>query len=194
MPNPVARFDTSVGMFEVEIYLDQMPVTASNFIDLVQKGFYNKLHFHRVIPNFMNQFGCPHSLDPKSRRAGTGGPSGKSTFTVIAGKQKGEQMKRSAEGNILDEFTQRFSNETGTLSMANTGQPNSGGSQFFINVAHNKSLDWFDKSSPSQHPVFGKVSHGMDVVLKISNVTTKEDNPVTPIQVKSVTLKGVPEN
>eukprot|EP00397_Hematodinium_sp_SG-2012_P058005 GEMP01073021.1.p1 GENE.GEMP01073021.1~~GEMP01073021.1.p1 ORF type:complete len:192 (+),score=36.86 GEMP01073021.1:51-626(+) len=191
MPNPVARFETTEGVFEAEIYLDQCPVTASNFIDLVQNGFYNKLHFHRVIPNFMNQFGCPHSMDPKSRRAGTGGPTGKSSYTVLAGKDKGKVIKRDVEGNIPDEFTQRFSNEPGTLSMANTGQPNSGGSQFFINVAHNAFLDWFDKSTSSRHPVFGKIKSGMDIAAKISKATTREDAPVTPIQMKSVTISGI---
>ena len=70
------------------------------------------------------------------------------------------QVTRNGGGCIPDELTQQISNEPGTLSMANTGRPESGGSQFFINVAHNKFLDWFDGSSPSKHPVFGKVSEG----------------------------------
>jgi cyclophilin family peptidyl-prolyl cis-trans isomerase len=61
-------------------------------------------------------------------------------------------------GNIPDELLGEISNEPGTISMANTGQPNSGGSQFFLNTAHNSFLDYFDKKSPSAHPVFGKVS------------------------------------
>ncbi|KAJ1392123.1 hypothetical protein B484DRAFT_459446 [Ochromonadaceae sp. CCMP2298] len=56
--------------------------------------------------------------------------------------------------------------------MANTGQPNSGGSQFFINTKHNSFLDFFDKSTPSQHPVFGKISTGMDIVTKINKCPT----------------------
>ena len=71
-----------------------MPVTASNFIDLVDTGFYNGLHFHRVIPDFMNQFGCPLSKDPKSGRAGTGGPDAGSTYTVIG---TGQKITRTAE-------------------------------------------------------------------------------------------------
>ena len=58
MPNPTAVFDTTQGLITCEIYLDQMPVTASNFIDLANSGFYNGLHFHRVIPDFMDQFGA----------------------------------------------------------------------------------------------------------------------------------------
>ena len=72
--------------------------------------------------------------------------------------------------------------------MANTGQPQSGGSQFFINVAHNSFLDWFDRSSPSAHPVFGKVVEGVDVITAISKVRTKNDNPLTPIVMNSITI------
>merc|ERR1712205_54680 len=74
MPNPTATFNTSEGAFTAELYMDKLPITASNFIDLANSGFYNGVHFHRVIPGFMAQFGCPHAKDPKSRRAGTGGP------------------------------------------------------------------------------------------------------------------------
>merc|ERR1719502_345634 len=146
--NPIATFDTSMGTFTAEIYLDRVPRTASNFIDLSQSGFYDGLHFHRVIPGFMNQFGCPHSRDPKSKRSGTGGPRD-GTFKNL---KTGATETRSNGGNIKDENIDKTSNKPGTLSMANTGQPNSGGSQFFLNVAHNNFLDWFDKSSPSAHP------------------------------------------
>ncbi len=172
MANPTATFETSLGSFNVEIFLDTMPVTAGNFIKLAGKGFYDGLHFHRVINNFMIQFGCPHSRDPNSRQAGTGGPP---------------------TGNIQDEFlpTARFSNEPGTLSMANTGRPNSGGSQFFINTVHNRFLDWFDTSTPSKHPVFGRVIEGMDVVKKIeSTQTTAGDRPLTPVQVIKISVQG----
>ena len=74
MANPTATFETSLGNFTAEIYLDKMPVTAKNFLDLAKGGFYDGLHFHRVIKGFMIQFGCPHSKDPNSPRAGTGGP------------------------------------------------------------------------------------------------------------------------
>ena len=68
MPNPTATFETTQGNITCEIYLDQMPVTASNFIDLAKSGFYNGLHFHRVIPEFMDQFGG-HSLLNRPNRA-----------------------------------------------------------------------------------------------------------------------------
>ncbi|MHC4502096.1 MAG: peptidylprolyl isomerase [Planctomycetota bacterium] len=169
MANPTAAFDTSLGTFTAEIYLDKMPVTAKNFIDLAKGGFYDGLHFHRVIKNFMIQFGCPHSKDPTSNRCGTGGPP---------------------HGTIADEHPEnaKLSNEPGTLSMANTGQPNSGGSQFFINTKHNDYLDWFTPGA-SKHPVFGKVTDGMDVVAKIdSTPTASGDRPVTPVKVNGITI------
>ena len=185
MPNPIATFETSAGTFKAEIYLDKMPITASNFIDLCNTGFYNGIHFHRVIPDFMNQFGCPYAKDPKARNAGTGGPQGNTAYKNIA---TGAEITRNSGGNIPDELTQKISNEPGTLSMANTGQPNTGGSQFFINVAHNNFLDWFDKSTPSQHPVFGRVTEGMDIVVAISKVKTINDCPVQPIMMKTLTV------
>ena len=167
MANPTATFETSLGSFVVELYLDQTPITAGNFIKLAKSGFYNGLHFHRVIKNFMIQFGCPHSRDPKSQRAGTGGPP---------------------HGNIADEHTTRLSNEPGTLSMANTGRPNSGGSQFFINTVHNPYLDWFS-AGPSKHPVFGRIIEGMDIIANIEATPTDgSDRPITPAKVISVTV------
>jgi cyclophilin family peptidyl-prolyl cis-trans isomerase len=168
MANPTAIFDTSLGTFKAEMYVDQMPITAGNFIQLAESGFYDGLHFHRIIPNFMLQFGCPHSKDPQSSRAGTGDPP---------------------HGSIQDEFTAKLSNEPGTLSMANTGQPNSGGSQFFVNTVHNSFLDWFDRSSPSQHPVFGRVTEGMDVVKLIEGQGSSSGAVAEPVKMNSVTIE-----
>jgi cyclophilin family peptidyl-prolyl cis-trans isomerase len=169
MANPTATFETSLGTFSAEIYLDKMPVTAGNFIALAKQGFYNGLHFHRVIGNFMIQFGCEFSKDPNSPRAGTG---------------------NSPLGRIQDEHppAHKLSNEPLTLSMANTGQPNSGGAQFFINSKHNDYLDWFTPGQ-SKHPVFGKVTGGVDVVKKIeATPTDQRDRPRTPIQMIKVTV------
>merc|ERR1712039_639313 len=151
--NPTATFDTTEGKFEAEIFLDRVPITASSFIDLCKTGFYEGIHFHRVIPGFMNQFGCPNAKDPKSRRAGTGGPPD-GTFKSL---KTGATERRSNGGNIKDENIDKTSNGPGTLSMANTGSPNSGGSQFFMNVVHNDFLDWFSPGD-SKHPVFGKAA------------------------------------
>ncbi|HVJ19490.1 MAG TPA: peptidylprolyl isomerase [Polyangiaceae bacterium] len=169
MANPTATMSTSLGDFTIELFADKMPITTGNFIKLAKAGFYDGLHFHRVIDGFMIQFGCPHSRDPNSPRAGTGnGP----------------------DGTIQDEHPEnaKLSNEPGTLSMANTGRPNSGSCQFFINTVHNTYLDWFTPG-PSKHPVFGKVTAGMDVVKKIEKTPTAPgDKPKTPVQMVKVTI------
>jgi cyclophilin family peptidyl-prolyl cis-trans isomerase len=170
MSNPTATLETSLGNIEVELFTDKMPITAGNFIELAKSGFYDGLHFHRIINGFMIQFGCEHSRDPKSPRAGTG---------------------NSPLGNIQDEHPAdaKLSNEPGTLSMANTGRPNSGGSQFFLNTVHNAYLDWFSPG-PSKHPVFGKVIEGMDVLKKIESTPTGPgDRPVEPVQMIRVTVQ-----
>jgi len=171
MANPTATLETSLGNMTVELFLDKMPITAGNFIKLAKSGFYDGLHFHRVISGFMAQFGCPHSRDPKSPRAGTGdGPNGR----------------------LQDEHpaNAKLSNEVGTLSMANTGQPNSGSCQFFINTAHNHYLDFFTPG-PSKHPVFGRVTQGMDVLKKIETTPTDGgDRPITPVKMNKITISG----
>merc|ERR1719478_1574659 len=172
-----------MGDMEFEIYLDRVPRTASNFIDLCKSDFYNGVHFHRVIPGFMAQFGCPNAKDPKSSRAGTGGPPDGQFKNLKTGAME----KRSGGGNIQDENISRDTNAPGTLSMANPGSPNTGGSQFFLNVADNRNLDWFSPGQ-SKHPVFGKITRGMDVVTKISKVKTRSDNPVVPIRMNSITI------
>lgn len=182
--NPIATFTTSMGTFKAELYARQMPITVGNFIDLANGGFYDNVHFHRVIPNFMNQFGCPYAKDPTNPRSGTGGPPAGSSFVAVNGKK----YTRNQEGCIPDEIGedhQKISNLAGTLSMANTGQPESGGSQFFINVADNSFLDWFS-GGDSKHPVFGKVCENYNLVLQISQVQTRNDNPLQPIKMISV--------
>ncbi len=76
MANPTATLSTTLGDFTIELFVDKMPITAGNFVKLAKSGFYDGLHFHRVIPDFMAQFGCPHSKDPNSPRAGTGDAPG----------------------------------------------------------------------------------------------------------------------
>jgi len=187
--NPTAVFETSMGMFKAELFLDQMPITVSNFVDLAKSGFYNGVHFHRVIPNFMCQFGCPKAKDPMNPMAGTGGPSDGTSYEVLDGS--GEAVTRRGGGNIPDEFTAKIPNKPGTLSMANTGRPNTGGSQFFINVNDNSFLNWYDSSTPSQHPVFGEITEGYDLVVQISKVrTNNRDAPFEPVMMKSITIEG----
>ena len=110
--NHVAVFETNQGDFTIELFEDKAPQTTKNFIDLVEKGFYDGLIFHRVIAGFMIQGGCPNGT-------GTGGPG----YT------------------IKDEFHPELKhNAPGILSMANAG-PNTGGSQFFITLEKTSWLD-----------------------------------------------------
>ena len=124
-----------------------MPLTAGNFEKLVESGFYNGIVFHRIIDGFMIQGGCP-------KGNGTGGP-----------------------GYVIkDEFSAANQNNRGTISMANAG-PNTGGSQFFINLVDNSHLD-------KNHPVFGKVIGGLDVVDKIAKVKTdRSDRPLSAVRI-----------
>ncbi len=169
MANPTATCETSLGTFTVELFTDLMPVTAGNWVNLAKGGFYNGLHFHRVISNFMIQFGCPFSKDADSPRAGSGnGP----------------------DGNLQDEHPDnaKLSNEPGTLAMANSGSPNSGGSQFFVNCVHNDYLDWFTPG-PSKHPVFGRVVEGIECIQKIEKTpTSSQDRPTEPIRMIQITI------
>jgi len=134
------------NMGDITIQLyDDMPVTAGNFKKLVNDGFYDGVIFHRVIDGFMIQGGDPTGT-------GRGGPG----YT------------------IKDEFTDHNKNDRGTISMANAG-PNTGGSQFFINLVDNNYLD-------TMHPVFGKVVDGMDVVDSIGKVKTGfGDRPIEDV-------------
>jgi peptidylprolyl isomerase len=124
-----------------------MPVTAGNFESLVKKGYYDGVIFHRVINGFMIQGGDP---------TGTG---------------------RSGPGYVIkDEFTNHNRNNRGTISMANAG-PDTGGSQFFINLIDNNFLD-------SKHPVFGIVVEGMDVVDTIGKTKTGSgDRPLQNVTI-----------
>ena len=134
---------------------DDMPITTGNFIKLCKEGFYDGVIFHRVIDGFMIQGGDPTGT-------GMGGPG----YT------------------IEDEFGKGHSNVRGTIAMANTGRPNTGGSQFFINTVNNTYLDKENPSTPYAHPVFGEVVSGMDVVDEISKVDTdRNDKPRDDVKI-----------
>lgn len=169
--NRVAIFDTNKGTIKLELFEDQMPITTANFIKLAEEGFYDGTKFHRVISDFMIQGGDPNSKGSDSGTYGTGGPG----YT------------------IQDEFVAGplLTNTRGTIAMANTGQPNSGGSQFFINTKDNTFLDFDKEPFSSRHPVFGRVIDGMDVVDAINGVLTgPRDVPVDPVIINSVTISS----
>ena len=168
MEGNIVLFETSEGNFKVELFLEKSPITAGNFKQLVEKGFYDGIKFHRVIDGFMIQGGDPLSKnDSLKNRWGSGGSE-----------------------VIEDEFISGLSNVRGTLSMANAG-PNSGSSQFFINVNDNTFLDWDKTPAQSKHPVFGKIIEGMDVVEKISKVKTTGqpyDRPINDVVIVKASI------
>lgn len=170
--NRIATFNTNKGIIKIELFEDQMPITTGNFIKLAEEGFYDGTKFHRVIKDFMIQGGDPNTKGDDTAIYGQGGPG----YTI---------QDEFVEGELL-------TNVRGTIAMANTGQPNSGGSQFFINTADNKPLDWNDTIAPqSNHPVFGRVIEGMDVVDTIENVKTAgspTDRPLEPVIIESITI------
>jgi len=223
LADPTAVFETSAGSFEAELFLDRellvllllvllalvltavlplpagMPITVSNFVALARSGFYDGTHIHRVVADFMVQFGCPLTKDAKGdvSQWGEGNPGGGSTFPLL-GSEEGEEVTRGADGEevgcIQDEHPaeHRISNGLGALAMANKDLPNTGGGQLFVNLSDNAMLDWFDdSSSESKHPVFGQVSEeGMEAVLKIGRAkVNEEERPVKPIKLKSVRIR-----
>jgi peptidylprolyl isomerase len=143
---------TTLGDIRIQLFEDTMPITAGNFRKLVEKGFYNGVIFHRVLPDFMIQGGDPTG-------SGYGGPG----YT------------------IKDEFTPSNHNVRGTISMANAG-PNTGGSQFFINVVDNGRLD-------PMHPVFGKIVAGLEVADAISRAPrNRKDRPLKDVVIKKASV------
>ncbi|HNV12531.1 MAG TPA: peptidylprolyl isomerase [bacterium] len=163
-----AEFQTSEGNFTIEFFNEQMPETVANFLNLAESGYFDGIKFHRVIADFMIQGGDPLTKDDSMVAMwGTGGPG-----YVIA-----------------DEHVSGLSNLRGTISMANSG-PNSGGSQFFINVKDNTFLDFDKEPLTSKHPVFGKVISGIEIVDKISLVDTDmSDRPMKDVVIEKITLK-----
>ncbi len=145
-------FRTNMGDITIQLRND-MPITIGNFKKLVEKGTFNGTIFHRVIDGFMIQGGDP---------TGTG-------------------YGDSSIPEIKDEFTRKNRNDRGTIAMANAG-PNTGSSQFFINLVNNNYLD-------SKHPQFGKVVSGMEVVDAVARVKTdSRDKPLKEVRIVNASV------
>lgn len=167
--NPIAVLKTNQGVIEIELFEDMMPITTSNFKKLAQSGFYDNTKFHRVIEGFMIQGGDPNTKTSDTSRYGTGGPG----YAIADEHVKGALL----------------TNIRGTIAMANSG-PRSGGSQFFINLVDNTFLDFDKEPLSSQHPVFGRVVAGMDVVDAIGAAETNpSDLPLEAIVVEKILIK-----
>lgn len=155
-----------LGEIEIALYPQLAPETVANFVRLADEGFYDGTSFHRVIPGFMVQGGDPNSRDRDPTNDGLGGP-----------------------GYQIDDEMNDAPHTRGSLSMANLGRPNSGGSQFFIVHQDAPHLD-------GKHAVFGRVSAGMEVVDAITEVETdvhgrwgNKNRPIENVVVEKVEIR-----
>lgn len=160
---PKVEFETTLGAFTIELNQEKAPVTVENFLKYVKDGSYVGTQFHRVIPGFMAQGG---GFDQDMKQKPTYAP-------------------------IKNEASNGLKNETATVAMARTNNPNSATRQFFINYVDNNFLDYDQR--PPGYAVFGKVTKGFDVVQQMAKKRTKtvgryRDVPATPIVVTKVTL------
>ena len=162
--NPRLRMTTSLGVVELELDAQRAQGTVRNFLNYVERGYYNGVIFHRVIPGFMIQGG---GFVPGMREKTTGVP-----------------VKNEADNGLK--------NLAGTIAMARTSDPQSAAAQFFINTADNPALDHRDKTDRGWgYCVFGKVTKGMDVVKKIEAVSTHTVGPFENVPVKNVVIEKI---
>ena len=155
MKQTTAALETKFGKITLKFFPDVAPNHVNSFIELANKGFFDRTTFHRVVPGFVIQGGDPNSKSDDRSKHGTGGPG----YTLKA------------------EFS-KLPHKRGTLSMARAAAPDSAGSQFFICVADTPFLD-------GQYTVFGEVIEGMDVVDEIvTRPRDKRDNPIERVEMK----------
>ena len=160
------RIKTNYGTMIAELYAEQTPITVDNFLRYTRAGFYNNTLFHRVISNFMIQGG---------------------------GLEHGMYSK-ATESPIQNEATNGLKNEKFTLAMARTPDPHSATSQFFINIADNFFLDHVSSAADKfGYCVFGRVTEGIDVALKISEVATEERSGYQDVPVQDVLIEVIEE-
>jgi len=144
MKHKAVQISMNGGTFMIEFFPEDAPNTVSNFLKLVESGFYDGIVFHRIIPGFMIQAGDPNTNDPDVDQGswGQGGP-----------------------GYQINEEFNTIQHDRGIVSMARSNHPDTAGSQFFI-VTSDNNTEALDR----QYTVFGKVTEGMDVAHKIENL------------------------
>ncbi len=158
--NQIVILETTLGNIDIELYSDEAPKTVANFTKLAKDGLYDNTKFHRVIKDFMIQGGDPYTKGEDTSVYGTGGP-----------------------GYRFDDEINDLKMVRGMIAMANSG-PNTNGSQFFIITA--SETPWLK----DKHTLFGKVIAGMDIVDKIENSQTNEnDLPIIPIVINKIIFK-----
>jgi cyclophilin family peptidyl-prolyl cis-trans isomerase len=158
------KLETSMGDIVIELNEKAAPKTVKNFLEYVNKGFYNGTIFHRVIKDFMIQ----------------------------GGGLTADMMQKPTGSSIVNEASNGLKNDRGTIAMARTSSPNSATCQFFINHKNNESLNYVRNDNPG-YAVFGKVTQGMNVVDAIASVKTTTrsgmpDVPVEPVVIKAATV------
>lgn len=162
--NPQVVFETNKGSFVVELYPEKAPKTVSNFLDYVNKGFYNNTIFHRVIKSFMIQGGG---------------------FTNA-------MVQKETSSPIINEASNGLRNDTGTIAMARTSDPNSATSQFFINTNDNQFLNYRGPDASSiGYCVFGRVIEGMETVFSIGDSMTHYEKGHADVPIEQVVITNV---
>ncbi|HQR60542.1 MAG TPA: peptidylprolyl isomerase, partial [Methylophilaceae bacterium] len=163
---PQVEFRTNMGNFVVELYPDKAPKTVANFMQYVNSGFYEGTIFHRVVDQYV----------------------------VQGGGLTAEMEQKKTMGPILNEADNGLKNERGTLAMSRKYDPHSATSQFFVNLANNKILNYYQPDAAHMgYCVFGRVIKGMDVVEKISQLPTRtlgrvKDVPETPVVIEKASV------
>lgn len=160
---PTVQINTSLGPIVVELDNEKAPKTVENFLEYVKSGHYSGTIFHRVIRRFMIQ----------------------------GGGLTGDMAEKPTRKPIMNEADNGLKNTVGAIAMARTGDPHSATAQFFINVNDNAFLNHVSKDERGWgYTVFGKVTHGMELVEKISRLPTwPGDVPTQPIVIESIVLK-----
>jgi peptidyl-prolyl cis-trans isomerase A (cyclophilin A) len=164
---PVVIIDTTAGAITIQLFADKSPDSVANFLEYVREGFYSGTIFHRVVPGYVIQ----------------------------GGGYTPELVEKATRPPVHNEADNGLTNARGTVAMARTRAVRSATSQFFINLANNARLDHHGLAPDDYgYAVFGRVTSGMDVVDRIAAMPTTsrdgmEDVPVTPVVIKSVTLR-----
>ena len=174
--NEIAIIKTSKGDIRVELHGNDAPIHVGNFVELAQKGFYDNLKFHRYVPGFVIQGGCPNTrpLDSEQVKAAEGNP-----FAGLGTGGPGYTIRGEFSQNG---FHNPLKHEAGVLSMARAMHPDSAGSQFFIMHKAAPHLD-------GAYAAFGKVTDGLDVVNKIAETDTDwNDAPLDPQVIRTITV------
>ena len=166
----IAVIKTNQGTMKAKIFVDLVPDSAKNFVELAKQGKYSNVPFHRIIREFMIQGG------DFTDRNGRGGYSAKGPGTTIS-----------------DQYNASLSHLRGALSWAKTSMPNSIGSQFFI--VHGKDgahmLDHRPGSGPADgYSVFGQLYDGFDVLDKIATTPVRGESPVSPMTIEAITIES----